>query len=179
MATWQVTADADDARRGCFTGPLFEARCALGRGGLVAAERGREGDGATPMGLYPLRRVFYRPDKVEKPVTNLWCEALQPTMGWCDDPADPHYNRLVSLPFGPSHEKLWRSDDLYDLILVPGHNDAPVVPGLGSAIFVHVARFTDVSRHDFRPTQGCVALERSALTRLLRLLQPDDMLAIG
>jgi L,D-peptidoglycan transpeptidase YkuD (ErfK/YbiS/YcfS/YnhG family) len=117
--------------------------------------------------------VFYRPDKVEEPLSSLPVKMLKPDFGWCDDMASPHYNKLVRLPFGPSHEKLWRDDDAYDLIVVIGHNDEPVVPGRGSAIFVHIAR------EGYTPTEGCVALKLDALKRFLRLVGPDDILKIG
>ncbi len=173
MAVWSVSASEEDGRKGTLTGPLFEAPCALGRGGMVADSSKREGDGATPIGSYPFRYAFYRPDKVEEPLSMLPVKMLKPDFGWCDDAESPHYNKLVRLPFGPSHEKMWRDDDVYDLIIVIGHNDDPVVPGRGSAIFMHVAR------QGFTPTEGCIALKLDALKRFLRLVGPDDVLRIG
>lgn len=173
MTVWRVIPDEGDHRRGRVVGPLFDEPCALGKYGLVPAAQGFEGDGKTPAGTYPFRQIFYRPDREEEPVTNLKATSSSPSLGWCDAPASEHYNKLVRLPFGESHEKLWRDDALYDLVLVIGHNDAPVVPGLGSCIFVHVAR------DGLKPTLGCVALEIEALRRLLRQLEPDDQLKIG
>lgn len=170
---WTVTPSADDATKGQLTGPLLQAPCALGRAGVVPEADKKEGDGATPAGTYALRRVFYRPDKEAAPVTRLPVMAINPTLGWCDDPESPDYNRLVRLPTGASHEKLWRDDARYDLILVLGHNDAPPVPGKGSAIFVHVVE------PGFVPTQGCVAFEASALRSFLRLVAPDDLFRIA
>jgi L,D-peptidoglycan transpeptidase YkuD (ErfK/YbiS/YcfS/YnhG family) len=172
MAVWTVTPDRDDSRRGRLTGPLTDMACALGRHGVTPEAEGREGDGKTPAGSYPLRRVFYRPDREVPPLTDLPVEALAPDLGWCDDAASAHYNRLVRLPFGPSHEKMWREDALYDLVLVLGHNDDPVVPGLGSAIFLHVAR------EGYAPTHGCVALQAADVRRFLRLARPADTLRI-
>lgn len=172
MTVWTVTPDQDDSRRGRLTGPMFEASCALGKHGVIAMDRGREGDGKTPAGTYPFRKVFFRPDREEPPVTDLPIEALTPTHGWCDDETSPHYNQLVRLPFGPSHEKMWRDDALYDLVVVLGHNDDPVTPGLGSAIFLHVAK------DGFKPTLGCVAVEKGALRRFLRQVKPDDRIKI-
>ncbi|NVJ99791.1 MAG: L,D-transpeptidase family protein [Alphaproteobacteria bacterium] len=153
-------------------GPLFDEPCALGKHGVVAEADGREGDGKTPAGTYPFRKVFYRPDREEAPMTALPLEPLSPELGWCDDVESEHYNKLVRLPFGPSHEKMWREDALYDLVVILGHNDAPVVKGLGSAIFLHVAR------EGFKPTLGCIALEKAALRRFLRQVQPDDQTKI-
>ena len=149
------------------------APCALGKAGVVAARDKREGDGASPAGTWPLRRVLYRPDRGGAPATRLPARALTADDGWCEAPDDENYNRLVSLPHGASAEWLWREDGLYDLIAVLGHNDAPVVPGAGSAIFLHLARA------DYGPTRGCVALARSDLEALLAAARPSDALAIS
>jgi len=148
-------------------------RCALGPAGVVAAAEKREGDGKSPLGLWPLLRVLFRPDRGGAPETRLPLQALRPDDGWCDDPADVNYNRPVTLPYPASAEALWREDHVYDLIVVLGHNDAPVVPGAGSAIFLHLAR------GDYAPTQGCIALARDDLVALLDLASPGDALAIA
>jgi L,D-peptidoglycan transpeptidase YkuD (ErfK/YbiS/YcfS/YnhG family) len=145
-------------------------RCALGRGGALPEAEKREGDGATPLGRYPLRQIFYRPDRMAAPQTRLPLQALTPQDGWCDDPHDPAYNRFVALPYAASHEKLWREDAVYDVIVVLGHNDDPPVPGLGSAIFMHVAR------PDYSGTEGCVALALPDLLALLAVLRPNTQI---
>ena len=136
-------------------------RCAIGKGGRRPDKQ--EGDGATPTGLLPLRRLLYRADRLAIPACAVPREALAPSDGWCDDPADAAYNRQVRLPHPARHEALWRVDGLYDLIGVLGWNDSPAVPGRGSAIFLHVAR------PDYGPTEGCVALARPDLLALLAL----------
>ncbi|WP_298726113.1 L,D-transpeptidase family protein [uncultured Ferrovibrio sp.] len=136
-------------------------RCALGKGGCKPEADKREGDGATPLGRYPLRQVMYRPDRLQAPATRLPIRPLDPLDGWCDDPADPAYNRPVKLPYAASHEKLWRKDHVYDIIVELGHNDDPPIPGLGSAIFMHVAR------PDYTGTEGCIALALPDLQALL------------
>ncbi len=142
----------------CWDGGRY--RCALGHGGLRADKR--EGDGATPVGRFLLRRVLYRPDRLPAPPPSAQpTEPINPESGWCDDPADPRYNQPLPLPCTASHEKLWRDDGLYDVLVVLGHNDDPPIPGFGSAIFLHVAR------PGYLPTEGCVAL---ALCDLLTLL---------
>jgi L,D-peptidoglycan transpeptidase YkuD (ErfK/YbiS/YcfS/YnhG family) len=134
-------------------------RCALGRGGIRADKQ--EGDGATPAGLLPLRRVFWRADRGPRPATALPAEPIAPGDGWCDDPGHADYNAFVRLPHPARHERLWRDDALYDVVAVLGWNDAPVARGRGSAIFLHVAR------PDLGPTEGCVALPERDLRRLL------------
>lgn len=138
--------------------------CAIGRGGVRADKR--EGDGATPLGRWPLRHVLYRPDRVSPPQTPFPSHRLTPSDGWCDDPADSAYNQQVSVPYPASHETLWREDHVYDVIVVLGHNDAPVIPGYGSAIFMHVAR------PRFEPTEGCVALR---IEDLMAILEDCDL----
>ena len=141
-------------------------RCAIGRCGI--ALKHHEGDGVTPIGVWPLRRVFYRADRLAAPETVLPLQALSPTDGWCDAPTDPNYNRLVPLPYDASHENLWRQDRLYDIVVVIGFNDDPVVAGKGSAIFLHVAR------ESYAPTEGCVALALPDLLDVLRVATSDS-----
>ena len=134
-------------------------RAALGHGGIRRHKR--EGDGGTPAGLLPLRRVLYRADRVARPRAAVPAMPLAPHDGWCDDPSSADYNRAVRLPHPDRHEALWRADGVYDVIGVLGWNDDPAARGMGSAIFLHVAR------PDFAPTEGCIAL---ALPDLLALL---------
>jgi len=147
-----------------------EMRCAVGRSGISPDKH--EGDGATPAGRYLLREAFYRPDRIAPPHTTLKLTALNPDDGWCDDPDHPSYNRLIKLPFPASHEEMWRTDQLYDLVIVIGYNDDPPVPGLGSAIFLHLCR------DDFGPTAGCVAIPLADMLDLLPRLTPETAIAI-
>ncbi|WP_420402919.1 L,D-transpeptidase family protein [Nisaea sp.] len=136
-------------------------RCAIGKGGVRADKR--EGDGATPVGRFPLRRTFYRKDRLAPPLGSKTPIEITADLGWSDDPADAaNYNRLVTLPYAGSHERLMREDAVYDVVVELGYNDDPPVPGRGSAIFMHVAR------PDYSGTEGCVAL---ALPDLLSVLQ--------
>lgn len=146
-------------------------RCAIGRGGVSAAKR--EGDGATPLARMSFRRLFYRPDIFKRPPeTGLPVQALRWADGWCDDPADPNYNRLVMRPYRARHETLWREDRLYDLIVVLGWNDAPAVPERGSAIFMHVAGPT------YAATEGCVALALPDLLEVVRYADTSTVLSV-
>jgi L,D-peptidoglycan transpeptidase YkuD (ErfK/YbiS/YcfS/YnhG family) len=134
-------------------------RAALGRGGVVRHKQ--EGDGGTPTGLLPLRRLLWRADRLPIPRTAVPREPLDPADGWCDETGHADYNRMIRLPHPARHEELWRADAVYDLVGVLGWNDAPVRRGEGSAIFLHVAR------PDFAPTEGCIALPRADLLELL------------
>ena len=132
----------------------------IGRNGISNDKH--EGDGTTPAGLLSLRRLLYRSDRLPAPRTSLQCEQLHGSDGWCDDSTDPNYNRQVQLPYAAGHECLWREDHLYDIIGVLGYNDDPIVPGRGSAIFLHIAN------SDGEPTAGCISL---SLNNLLWLLE--------
>lgn len=145
-------------------------RCALGRGGLT--EKGGEGDGISPQGTYALRRVLYRADKLNTPQISLPVAAIEKQDGWCDDPAHPTYNQQVTLPVEASAESLWRDDALYDVIVVLGYNDDPIVPGKGSAIFMHIAQ------PDYSPTEGCVALAQEDLLKVLKDCGPETVIKL-
>ena len=145
-------------------------RCAVGRAGIVATKR--EGDHASPLGCFVLRRVLYRADRLAAPQTSLPVSALAQDAGWCDAPDDAAYNQAVTMPYDASAEMLWREDPLYDVIVVLGHNDSPVVPGCGSAIFMHVAQ------PDYAPTEGCIAMAQDDLLDVLRDCDPHTQICI-
>ena len=148
-------------------------RCAVGSGGVVSADAKKEGDGATPAGTYSLRKVHYRPDRLDAPKTELPARALSGDDGWSDDSNDPdNYNRFVKLPYIGSHEELWREDHIYDVIVEIGYNDDPAVPGKGSAIFMHIAR------PGYTSTAGCVALSQPDLLEVLAQTSLDTKIVI-
>jgi L,D-peptidoglycan transpeptidase YkuD (ErfK/YbiS/YcfS/YnhG family) len=143
-------------------------RAAVGRSGI--AEKRAEGDGVSPIGCWPIRRVLYRPDKIKAPLSVFPTAVIAPDDGWCDAPDHPAYNRPVKLPFSASHEEMWRRDDLYDIVVVLGQNDDPVIPGAGSAVFLHVAS------DGYGPTAGCASMTRADLQAFLALARPDTRL---
>lgn len=147
-----------------------EFPCALGRSGILDSKR--EGDGGTPAGRFAFRRLLYRADRVDRIETRLPARHIEPNDGWCDDPADAAYNQPVTLPHPARHERMWLDSHLYDLVVIIGHNDAPVVPGAGSAVFMHLARA------DWGPTEGCIAFRQEDLTAILREISPADWIDI-
>ena len=165
-----VQADSADSAMGLARLGERRWRCVLGAGGV--REDKVEGDGATPAGEYPLRRVYFRNDRLVLPKVALPARPITEHDGWCDDPRSAAYNRLVRVPNDWSHERLWREDGLYDLLVVVGYNDDPPEGEWGSAIFLHIAR------EDFAPTRGCVAFERAALVELVGLLTPATRLRV-
>lgn len=116
---------------------------------------------ATPAGRLALLRVLYRADRVKAPRCAVPIEPIGPHDGWCDDPADPAYNQPVALPYPGRNEALWRTESVYDITGILGWNFAPIIPGSGSAIFLHLAT------PDFSPTAGCIALTKPDLLACL------------
>lgn len=146
--------------------------CALGRTGISHFKH--EGDGATPVGRFELLHVYYRADRGAHPTTGLPTEVIRPNLGWCDDAGHCRYNRPVDLPFGASHEIMWRDDHLYDIVVVLDCNMYPAVKRRGSAIFFHLAR------PGYHPTEGCVAVAPRHMRLLLAGLSiGDDMIISG
>jgi len=164
MSDWVLTSDNMLQAAG------RKIACVIGRAGRRADKR--EGDGATPIGRFPLRCVLYRPDRIAPPETALPVQAILPDDLWCDAPDHALYNRPTRKPFSASAEEMWRTDHVYDLVVVIGHNDDPIVPYLGSAVFIHLPH------DDGRPTAGCVALPRNDLLDLLAQVSPGDALVV-
>jgi L,D-peptidoglycan transpeptidase YkuD (ErfK/YbiS/YcfS/YnhG family) len=120
-----------------------------------------------------MRRVLYRADRLARLTTALPLRSIARNDGWCDAPTDPNYNRLVTLPYDASHEEMWRQDRLYDIVVVLGFNDDPVIAGKGSAIFLHIAR------EGYAPTEGCVALALPDLVDLVHDATPESVVDIA
>lgn len=167
----RVFPSPGDARRGRLVAGGLSIPCALGRGGIT--RRKREGDGATPAGRLSAEAVLYRADRLGRPRTQLSASAIRTRDGWCDDPGSRLYNAPIRLPAACSHERMWRDDDLYDLVVVLGWNRRPAVRGRGSAIFLHVAR------PGHAPTEGCVAVRRALIGRLAERIGPRTQVRIG
>lgn len=145
-------------------------RCALGRSG--SRVRKHEGDGATPRGSFRLESAYYRRDKLTRPGSALRLTATRPDDGWCDAANDRNYNRHVKHPYGSSAEHLWRRDGLYDVVVVIDYNRRPRRCAAGSAIFMHVAE------KGLKPTEGCVALPRKDLLKVMAHIGPKTRIVI-
>jgi L,D-peptidoglycan transpeptidase YkuD (ErfK/YbiS/YcfS/YnhG family) len=160
MPTATVSGLSGAATCGAVRLGVLNLPCALGRAGRRA--RKREGDGATPVGRWQVLGLLYRADRVQRPLTRLPVRPIGRDDGWCDASADRNYNRPVRHPYAASAERLWRADDLYDIIVVLNHNVQPRSRGRGSAIFMHIAR------PGYAPTEGCIALRRDHLLRFVQ-----------
>lgn len=159
-----------DPSRGWLSAGSLTLPVALGRGGIKANKR--EGDGATPRGTFRLRRLWWRGDRHPRPATLLPVRRIGADDGWCETPADRHYNRPVKVPADSKADRLARADHLYDFIIELDHNTRPRIAGRGSAVFIHAAR------PQFGPTAGCVALDIRALRRLLARLGPRTRVVV-
>lgn len=153
-----------------------EYPCSIGKNGVVPQENGREGDGKTPLGTYQIRYGLYRADRITLPQTALTFWRIHRNDGWCDAPGEPAYNRpmcLICAGANPaSAEALWRDSHVYDVIIVLGHNDNPPRADMGSAVFLHIAR------EGYAPTQGCVAILRADMLRLVAELDNKSSVEI-
>jgi L,D-peptidoglycan transpeptidase YkuD (ErfK/YbiS/YcfS/YnhG family) len=145
--------------------------CALGRSGVRV--RKREGDGATPKGSFSILGAYFRADRTVRPITAFPLRATRGDDGWCDDPGSFRYNRPARLPFRFRCENMWLTDGVYDIVLVTNYNMHPRVRGAGSAIFIHLRR------DGWKPTEGCVALDRADVRRLLPRLARQVKVIIG
>jgi L,D-peptidoglycan transpeptidase YkuD (ErfK/YbiS/YcfS/YnhG family) len=145
--------------------------CSWGSNGLSHSKI--EGDGTTPIGTFPFRKVFFRKDRMDFPKTDLETIPINKDDGWCDDQSHQDYNQFVKLPHIARCETLWRKDHLYDLLIVLGYNDQPPIGGKGSAIFMHVAR-----KH-YKPTRGCIALSISDLLIVVAHANQNSFITIG
>ena len=145
-------------------------RCSLGRAGI--GKKKKEGDGITPKGKFRILKIYYRFDRIKKFSTNIKKIKIKKNMGWCDDPNSRFYNKLISLPNKDHHEKLYRSDNTYDVLVVLNYNMDPIIKGKGSAIFIHIAK------KQFKPTAGCVALNKADLLSLLTTIEKNTKVKI-
>ena len=167
----RIRPAAGDPCRGRLTAGGQTIPVALGRGGIIANKR--EGDGGTPKGTFRPRRLWWRADRHPRPDTFLPIRAIRPENAWCEDPDSRHYNQPVRLDRDHGGDRLKRDDHLYDFMIEIDHNSSPRVAGLGSAVFLHLAR------ENFSPTAGCVSMTKSAMLRLLRRLGPQTRIVIG
>jgi L,D-peptidoglycan transpeptidase YkuD (ErfK/YbiS/YcfS/YnhG family) len=146
-------------------------RCALGKAGIKKKER--EGDNVTPKGTFKITKIYYRHDKIKNIKTLIKKIKIKKNMGWCDDSASSFYNRQIELPSQLSHERLYRNDNLYDLILVLNYNTNPIIKNKGSAIFIHIAK------KYYRKTKGCIALSKENLIELVSKIEKKTKIKIN
>ena len=146
-------------------------QCSIGRSGF--SKNKQEGDGFTPIGSFKIEKIYYRSDKIDNLETKINKFQIHELDGWCDDSSQKEYNKLIRFPYNFSAEKLYRDDSLYNIVCVLNYNTNPIIPGLGSAIFIHVAK------GEYASTEGCVALKQKDLIFLLGLIDNNTEIIIG
>ncbi len=149
----------------------YKAKCSIGKRGIGLKKK--EGDLITPKGKYKIKYILYRKDRIRKIQSKIKKIIIKKDMGWCDDPNSKQYNKLVKLPSDYKHEKLYKSENIYDIILVLNYNMKPIVKNKGSAIFIHVAK------NNYRKTEGCVAIKKKHLLKITKDLKKNTTVVIG
>ena len=147
----------------------LKVKCAIGKKGI--GYKKKEGDLITPSGQFRIKYILYRKDRLNIS-TKLKKKVIKKNMGWCDDTKSSHYNKLVRLPFAYKHEKLFKKENIYDIILVLNYNMSPIKKNKGSAIFIHVAK------NNFKKTEGCVAIKKLSLVKLIGKINPNTKVKI-
>lgn len=145
-------------------------RCALGKSGIK--KKKKEGDNVTPSGVFKIIKIYYRADKIKKIISPIKKIQIKKNMGWCDDSKSNFYNQQINLPSKFGYEKLYRNDNLYDLIIVINYNMNPIIKNKGSAIFIHIAN------KKFKNTEGCIAIEKKNLVRLVKIINKKTLVII-
>ena len=148
----------------------YKAKCSIGKRGI--GYKRKEGDLITPKGKYKIKCILYRKDRVKKIQSKIKKFIIKKNMGWCDDPKSKNYNKLVKLPFKYKYEKLYKKENIYDIILVLNFNMSPIKKNKGSAIFIHVAK------KDYKKTEGCIALKKNHLLRIIKELKNTTKIKI-
>jgi len=148
----------------------YKVKCSIGKRGI--GRKTKEGDLITPKGKYTIKYILYRKDRVKKIQTKIKTIVIRNNMGWCDDPKSKNYNKLIKLPSAFGHEKLFKKENVYDIILVLNYNMNPVIKNKGSAIFIHVVK------GNYKRTEGCIALKKIHLLKILKILKKNTKVKI-
>ena len=149
----------------------YKVKCALGKRGVGFKKK--EGDMVTPTGQYKIKYILYRKDRIKKIQSKLRKIIINKNMGWCDDPKSKKYNKLINLPFNGNYEKLFKKENIYDIILVLDYNMNPIRKNKGSAIFIHVAK------KNYEKTKGCIAIKKVELLKILKEIKINTKVKIG
>ena len=148
----------------------FIFKCSVGKNGTKI--RKTEGDKATPKGKFSLGKLYYRADRVKKPLTKLLVKTITKNMGWCDDPKSKYYNKEIKINDKLKHEKLFKRNNSYNYFIVINYNTKKTIPYKGSAIFIHLTK-------KYKKTEGCIALQEKDFLILLKLINKNTKIKIN
>ena len=149
----------------------YKVKCAIGKRGIGLKKK--EGDKITPKGKFKIKSILFRKDRIKSLKSNIKVKNITKNMGWCDDPKANSYNQLIKFPFMFSAEKLYRKENTYDIIIVLNYNIDPIVKNKGSAIFLHIAR------KNYQKTNGCIAIKKPHMKKIIKLLKKDTLVLIS
>ena len=149
----------------------MKVKCAIGKKGIKSKKR--EGDLTTPKGTFKIKSIFFRKDRIKRLKSKIKLKQIRKDMGWCDDPKSKKYNTLIKYPFNYKSEKFYRSDNIYDIILVLNYNMKPIKKNKGSAIFIHVAK------KNYKKTLGCIAISKISLLKIIKKLNKKSIVEIS
>ena len=147
----------------------FKLKCCIGKNGVKKQKI--EGDNSTPKGIFTIGTVYYRKDRVIKPTTNLKTKVIKPETGWCNNPNQKSYNKEIKIKKNIGYEKLFRKDHKYDYLIVINYNSKKIIPGKGSAIFIHLT-------NNYKKTLGCIAMKKKDLLILLKIIKKKTQIQI-
>ena len=148
----------------------FKFKCCIGKNGVK--KRKIEGDNSTPKGIFTIGILYYRKDRIRKPITNLKTKVIQKNMGWCNDSKNKLYNKEIKIKKSIKHEKLFRKDNKYDYFMVINYNQTKPIPFKGSAIFLHLTK-------TYKPTAGCIAIKKNDFLVLAKLIKKEIKININ
>ena len=150
----------------------FKFKCSVGKKGFSGSKK--EGDLKTPKGIFDLGNIYYRQDRIEKPISKLKLIRIKKNMGWCDDPNSKKYNKLIKIKknLKISYEKLFRRDNKYDLFILIKYNYDKIIKNKGSAIFLHLTK-------SYKSTKGCIAIKKKDFFILNKLINKKTKIKIG
>ena len=149
----------------------YKVKCSIGKRGIKYKKR--EGDLITPKGTFKVKGIYYRKDRITYLPTKLSKKVIKKNMGWCDDPKSKKYNMLITYPFSFGSERLYRNDNIYDVIVVLNYNMDPITKNKGSAIFIHIAK------KNFTSTEGCVGIKKKDMKKIVRTIDKKTKVEIS
>ena len=148
----------------------FLFKCSIGKNNIKSKKK--EGDKSTPRGIFSIGKLYYRGDRIKLPITRIATKVITKNMGWCDDPKDKAYNKEIKIPSKSKHEIIFKKDSSYDYFIVINYNTRKIKPYKGSAIFLHLTK-------SYKPTAGCVAVNKKDFLIILRLIDKKNFIKIS
>ena len=149
----------------------YRIKCAVGKRGIGIKKK--EGDLITPKGLYKIKFLLFRKERLKNLKTKIKKLVIKKNMGWCNDSRSKNYNKLITFPFTYGYEKLFRQDNIYDVILVLDYNINPIRKNKGSAIFIHIAK------KNYKNTAGCIAISKTHLKKIIKIINKKTIVYIN